>query len=91
MLHVTVHNGLCALSRLSLAMSTPPNNEKSPRKWIKQKFSSVFSSSRNLDVPDAQSTSNSFLAAQAREKSPRIIADRTGSGKKISFIHNPRV
>ena len=30
-----------------LAMSTPPNKERSPRKWLKQKFRSVFSSSRS--------------------------------------------
>ena len=78
-----------------LAMSTPPNNERSQKKWFKQKFRSVFSSkspSRNLDVSDASPTSTnvppidtSFLAAQARENSPsdgpRAIADRTGSGE----------
>ena len=83
------------VERRPLAMSTPTNNERSPRKWIKQKFGSVFSSSRspsrNLEVPDARSTDNippiksSFLATQARGNSPsdgpRIIADRTGSGE----------
>ena len=75
---------------LSLTMSTPPNDERSSRKWFKQKFRSVFSSkspSRNLDVQDALSTSTivpptnaSFLAAQARENSPSDT-DRTGSGE----------
>ena len=80
---------------LPLAMSTPPNKERSQKKWFKQKFRSVFSSkspSRNLDMPDALPTStnvppidNSFLAAQAMEDSPsngpRAIADPTGSGE----------
>ena len=82
------------VKRRPFAMSTPTNNERSPRKWIKQKFGSVFSSSRspsrNLEVPDARSTDNfpassRFLAVQARENSPsngpRIIADRTGLGE----------
>ena len=81
---------------LLLAMSTPSNNERSPRKWFKQKFRSVFSarspSRSRLDVPDALPTSTdippinpSFLTAQAKENSPsyepRITADRKGSGE----------
>ena len=85
---------LAALSK-PLAMSTPPNDERSPKKWLKQKFRSVFpsksTSRRNLDVPDALSTSTnvpintSFLAVQATENSqsdvPHVKADRTGSGE----------
>jgi hypothetical protein len=75
---------------LPLAMSTPPNNERSPRKWFKQKIRSVFpSKSRNLDVPDAQHTSTnvppidaSFIEAQARGNSPSDgTTDRTGPGE----------
>ena len=78
-------------------MSTRSNNEQSPRKWLKEKFRSVFSSRSpshsRLDVlPNAIPTSTdippinaSFLAAQAKEnfpsKEPRIIADRKGSGE----------
>ena len=58
------------------------NNERSPRKWFKQKFRSVFSSRspsrRRLDLPDALSTSTnippinaSFLATQAKENDPK--------------------
>ena len=72
---------------LPLAMSTPPNNERSPRKWFKQKFRSVFSSkspSRNLDaLPTSTNVppiNDSFLEAQTRENSPSD-ADRTGSGE----------
>ena len=93
---VAVHILVTVLVRylsLPLGMSTP-QNERSPRKWLKKKLRSVFSSespSRNLGVPDAQSTSTnvppinnaSFLAAQARENFPsdraRVIPDRTGS------------
>ena len=88
-------------------MSTPPNNERSSRKWIKKKVYSVFSpsksQSRNLEVPDARSTSvnfppiqvnASFQTAHDRENSPsdgpRIIANRTRSGEWINFNHNPR-
>ena len=79
---------------LSLAMSTPSNNEPLPKKSFKEKFRSVFSSrslSRNLDVLDALPSSNippiksSYLSGKARENSPsdgpRIIADRTVSGE----------
>ena len=85
---------------LHLAMSTPPNNERSPRNWFKQNFRSIFSSSkslsRNLDVPDTRPTStninNSPLAAQTRENyspfqvdGPPVKADCTGSGESIDF------
>ena len=63
-----------------LAMSTPPNNERSPRKWLKQKFRSVFSSSRspspNLEV---RSKSTNVPPINSPSDSPRISADRTGS------------
>ena len=66
------------------AMSTPSNNEQSPRKGFKQKFRSVFSSirspSRNLEV---QSTSTNVPPINSPSDGPRIIADRPGSGKKI--------
>ena len=85
---------------LPLAMSTPSKNERSPRKWLKQKFRSVFASespSRNSDVPDALPTSTnvppikaSLFAAQGGENSPSD-ADCTGSGEYIDFIHNKRV
>ena len=80
---------------LPIAMSTPPNNERTQRKWFKQKLRSVFSSrspSHNLDVPDPLPTSTnvppinaSLFEAQARENSPsdgpRITADRTVLGE----------
>ena len=79
---------------LPIAMSTPPNNERT-QKWFKQKLRSVFSSrspSHNLDVPDPLPSSTnvpptkaSLFAAQARENSPsdgpRITADRTVLGE----------
>ena len=64
-------------------MSTPPNNEKSPRKWLNQKFRSAFSSKR--------STSTNVPQMNSPSDGPRIVADRTGSGMKIGFIHDPRV
>jgi hypothetical protein len=89
---VAVHNRSRALSE---SASCHVDNERSPWKWFKQKFRSVFSTkspSRNLDVPDILPTSTNvlpinatFLAAQARENSPsdgpRDIADRTGPGE----------
>ena len=85
---------------LPLAMSTPPNNEKSPRKWFKHKLRLVLPSkspSRNLDVPDADALpistnvppiNASFLAAQENSPSdgPRIIPDHTGISESVSFI-----
>ena len=76
-----------------LAMSTTPsNNERSPRKWLKQKIRSVFSSSRspsrNLEV---RSTSTNVPPINSPSDGPRIIADRTESGKKIGFNHDPKV
>ena len=63
------------------AMSTPSHNERSPKKWFKQKFRSVFSSSRspsrNLEV---QSTRTNVPSINSPSDSPRISADRTGSG-----------
>ena len=72
------------------AMSTPPNNERSPRKWFKQKFRSVFSSSRSSSRSlEGQSTGTNVppLNSPFDSDGPRIIADRTGSGKKIGLIH----
>ena len=66
-------------------MSTPPNDKRSPKKWLKKKLRSVFTSksqNRNFDVPDAlptlsgptsandQAINTSFVAAQARGESP---------------------
>ena len=64
-----------------LAMSTPPNNERSPWKWLKQKFRSVFSCSRspsrNLEV---RSTSTNVPSINFPSDGPRILTDRTGTG-----------
>ena len=70
------------------AMSTPPNNERSPKKWFKQKFSSVFSSSRSPSRSlEGQSTGTNVPQIKSPSDGPRIIADRPGSGKKIGLIH----
>ena len=61
-------------------MSTPPNKERPPNKWLKEKLRSVFSSSksprRNLEE---QSTRTN------QTDGPSIKAERTESGKKIGF------
>ena len=77
---------------ITLAMSTPSNNGRSARKWFKQKLSSVFSSSRSPSRnSEVRSTSTNVPPINSPSDGPRIIADRTGSGKKIGFIHDPRV
>ena len=71
-------------------MSTPPNSERSPKKWFKQKFRSVFSSSRSSSRSlEGQSTGTNVppINSPFDSDGPRIIADRTGSGKKIGSIH----
>ena len=51
----------------------------------------MFSSSRNLEVPDAQSTSTNVPPINSPSDGPCVIADDTGSGKKVGLIHNTRV
>ena len=63
-------------------MSTPPNNERSPRKWLKQKFRSAFSSK------ELRSTSTNVPPINSSSDGPRVIADHTGSGKRIGLILN---
>ena len=69
-------------------MSTPPNNERSSKKWLKEKFRSVFSSSRisnrNHDSDGLVQVDNFLQDTSSPSISPldsRIVADRTGSGE----------
>ena len=78
------HNRLCASCDLRyppsllFAMSTPPNNERSPpRKWITQKFRSLVSSSR--------SQSRNLEVRSTSINAPPINSDR--SGMKIGLFH----
>ena len=74
-----------------LAMSTPQNNERSPNKWLKQKFRSVFSSSRspsrNLEMQSTSTNVPPINSPSDSEGHTRIKVDRTESGKKIGLIH----
>ena len=65
-------------------MSTPPNNERSSKKWLKEKFRSVFSNrNRDSDLELVQ-VDNFLQDTSSPSISPldsRIVADRTGSGE----------